>query len=61
MAKLAALIATPTTGLPVSSNRPPIPGPTTTTRLPSAEKMEFAAARSFSPTTSGISAPAAGW
>ena len=60
MAKLAALIATPMTGRPVSSSRPPMPGPTTTTRLSSAEKMEFAAARSFSPTISGVSAPAAG-
>ena len=38
-----------------------MPGPTTTTRFSRAEKMEFAAARSFSPTISGVSAPAAGW
>ena len=60
-AKLAALIPTPMTGRPVSSNRPPMPGPTTTTRLCKAEKMEFAADRSCSPTISGVSAPAAGW
>jgi len=61
MAKLAALIATPMTGRPVSSSRPPMPGPTTTTRVCRAEKIEFAAARSCSPTISGVSAPAAGW
>ena len=59
-AKLAALTATPMTGLPVSSNRPPMAGPTTITRFSSVAKIEFAAARSFSPTTSGVSAPAAG-
>ena len=37
-----------------------MPGPRTTTRFSSAENREFAAARSFSPTTSGVSAPAAG-
>jgi len=59
-AKLAALTATPMTGLPVSSSRPPIPGPTTTIRFSTVAKIEFAAARSFSPATSGVSAPAAG-
>ena len=59
-AKLAALIVTPMAGRPVSSSKPPIAGPSTTTRFSSAEKMELAAARSFSPTMSGVSAPAAG-
>jgi len=60
-AKLAALMATPMTGRPVSNSRPPMPGPTMTTKLSRAEKMEFVAARSRSPTISGVSAPAAGW
>ena len=59
-AKLAALIATPMTGRPVSSSRPPMPGPTTTTRFSRPAKIELAAVRSRSPTISGVSAPAAG-
>ncbi len=35
-------------------------GPSTTTRFSSPEKMELAATSSFSPTTSGVRAPAAG-
>ena len=37
-----------------------MPGPRTTTRFSSAEKIEFAATRSSSPTVSGVRAPAAG-
>ena len=58
--KLAALTMTPVTGSPVSSSRPPAAGPSTTVRLSSVENSPFAAARSFSPTISGVSAPDAG-
>ena len=47
-------------GSPTSSRTPPTSGPTTIVRLSSAENRPFAAASSFSSTTSGVSAPAAG-
>ena len=55
-----ALRMMPVTGLPVRSKSPPDAGPTTTVTLSSSAKRLFAATMSFSDTTSGVRAPAAG-
>ena len=55
------LMSTPYTGCPVSRRSPPIAGPSTTIMPSNSAKMAFAAIRSDSGTTSGISAPDAGF